>query len=496
MRFTVLSHAGLLIEHGGKQLLCDPWLVGSAYWRSWWNYPPVDPALLEGLKPDFILLTHLHWDHFHGPSLRRFPRTTPIVIPKDHFTRMRDDLRAMRFDNIIEMPHGSSLELGPGLRVSSYHFLPTTDSALVFEAGRHVLLNANDCKLMGPPLAQLLRRHPRVDFLLRSHSSANDRLCYEFTDAANVSADDLSRYGELFCAFVAAVRPRYAIPFASNHCHLHPDTSPFNLHIQTPAAVEQEFLAYQARHPDLPTELKTMVSGDGWDEQAGFRLQRHDFFADRFRHLARYRAQVQDKLAETAAREARVEVRLEQVQAYFAKFTRAVPWPLRRAFRGTPLLFALKSGDDTRYFRYDLPAGKVAAVPDYPAQERVLGFCTSAALFQHAMRSRMFAHLGISKRVVYRVQKRDLKRMQLFNLLLKLYEYELIPLHRLWRWRLLEAYARRWREALLYLAIGIDVLLRGVDPMEIEQRYLQQDPSGRRTRKALPPPVTEVPGLR
>lgn len=472
VKFTILSHAGLLLEHAGKQILIDPWLVGSCYWRSWWNYPPVSPQLVESLQPDYIFLTHLHWDHFHGPSLRKFSRSTPVVIPKDHFTRMLDDLRAMKFENVIELPHGGHFSIAPDFRVSSYHFLPTTDSALVIEAGQYVVLDANDCKLMGLPLKQLKKRHPRIDFLLRSHSSANDRLCYEFTDTVNVYADDPTRYSELFAAFTNSIKPRYAIPFASNHCHLHADTFHYNLHIQTPDTVARDFAALVKQDGAPVTEVVTMISGDSWDEQRGFTLQAHDYFSERPHHLAEYRLQVQDKLRETQAKEDKAQISLPVVAEYFAKFTRAIPWPVRLMFRQTPLLFVLKSGAGQRYFRYELPRGKVEELAEDPAGQRMLRFFSSAALFQHAMRSRMFAHMSISKRVIYRVQRQDLRRMQLFNLLLKLYEYELIPLHRLFRWRLVEAYARRWREVILYLQIGIDVWLRRLDPLAVEHKYL------------------------
>ncbi len=59
MRFQVLSHAGLLLEGRGVSLLVDPWLVGSSYWRSWWNYPPVSPELVANLRPTHIYLTHV-----------------------------------------------------------------------------------------------------------------------------------------------------------------------------------------------------------------------------------------------------------------------------------------------------------------------------------------------------------------------------------------------------------------------------------------------------
>ena len=67
MEFKILSHAGLAVSAAGKTVVCDPWLVGSTYWRSWWNYPPPSPELLASLKPDCIYITHIHWDHFTGP---------------------------------------------------------------------------------------------------------------------------------------------------------------------------------------------------------------------------------------------------------------------------------------------------------------------------------------------------------------------------------------------------------------------------------------------
>lgn len=53
MKFTILSHAGLEVESDGRSLVIDPWLVGSCYWRSWWNYPP-PRELIRRLRPDFI----------------------------------------------------------------------------------------------------------------------------------------------------------------------------------------------------------------------------------------------------------------------------------------------------------------------------------------------------------------------------------------------------------------------------------------------------------
>ena len=163
------------------------------------------------------------------------------------------------------------LTLGPGFKITSYQFgfIPT-DSALVIEGDGTTLLNANDTKLMGRPLAQVLDRHPDIDFVFRSHSSANSRLCYEITDDAERSVDAVDRYVQSFTDFVCRTGARHAIPFASNHCFLHDDTYPFNDTVQTPAVVK----AYFEHHKTLDTELQIMVSGDSWSSEGGFEIAR------------------------------------------------------------------------------------------------------------------------------------------------------------------------------------------------------------------------------
>ena len=176
MLFQVISHAGLRVACRGKELLTDPWIVGSCYWRSWWNYPPVAPELVASLKPDLIYLTHIHWDHFQSVSLRRFDRQTPIVIPWDRFDRMYRDLKTLGFGNIARLRHGERLVIADDFAITSDHFSPYTDSALVIEGEGYTLLNANDAKFMGLPLKQIIDRHPGMHFVFRSHSSANNRV--------------------------------------------------------------------------------------------------------------------------------------------------------------------------------------------------------------------------------------------------------------------------------------------------------------------------------
>ena len=474
MKFQVLSHAGLAVDCQGKQLLCDPWLVGSTYWRSWWNYPPVRSSTVRALRPDFIYLTHIHWDHFQGPSLRKFDFGTTIVVPDGHDSRMREDLHDMRFPNVVEIAHGESLELAPGFRITCYQFgLIPTDSALVIEGDGTTLLNANDTKLMGRPLDQVLERHPRIDFVFRSHSSANSRLCYEITDDVERSVDDVDRYVQSFTDFVRRTRASYAIPFASNHCFLHDETYPFNDTVQTPAVVKDHF----DRQPDLETELQVMVSGDSWSNEEGFRIADQDYFERRSEHLEQYRLRKKPVLEEFYRKEARATIRDQHMERYFAGFFAELPFPFRLLYRNQPILFVLSAGETRTFYEVDLYRRSVRRLDSYDDADYPMQLHTGTLVMKHCVTSRLLSHLPISKRVRYRTTARLESRLKLFNRLINLYEYNVFAIRRLpWR-RLLGILRLRWRELLLYAEIAKDLALgRGFR----EDRYLRLPEGGRR----------------
>ena len=52
--------------------------------------------------------------------------------------------------------------------------------------------------------------------------------CFHVTDAPDEEVDDNEHYLRAFALLMARVRPRYAIPFASNSCLLHDDVFEMN----------------------------------------------------------------------------------------------------------------------------------------------------------------------------------------------------------------------------------------------------------------------------
>lgn len=447
MFFRILSHAGMEVRAASKTLLFDPWLIGSTYWRSWWNYPPVSRELIESLRPDFIYLTHIHWDHFQSVSLRRFPQETPVLIPRGNGLRMKRDLHQIGFRNVREIRHGETVELAPGFKLTSWQFYPFTDSAAVVECEGTVLFNCNDAKFMGAPLRQILKRHPRIDFVFRSHSSANPRQCFDFTDAPDAPADDESRYARDFADFAVRAGARYAVPFASNHCFLHKEVFHLNSTVTTPAQVEEHFRREKVEGP----ELKIMVSGDSWDSREGFSIADGPWFRERHRLLTEYRERNAAALEKFYARETETSVNLAQVERYFRRFVAALPWGARFVFRKRPVTYVL-TGAGSQAFRINLWKGTVAELEVDSVEDAAdpLQIHTSAYIFRQCMARDLFLHLGISKRVRFRCKRADARYHWFLELLFNLYESEMLPAVKMLSPRFVLTWIPRWREILLY----------------------------------------------
>ena len=462
MEFKILSHAGLLVKNKpGKSLICDPWLVGSSYWRSWWNYPPVSKDLINSLQPDFIYLTHIHWDHFHGDSLKKFRSDIPIIVPKGNYTRMKDDLFYLGYTNIIELKHGERFQIAEHFYITSYQFWMFLDSALLIECDGVKLLNLNDSKHMGLTLKQIVRKHKPIDFVFRSHSSANERLSYEIVDEPGAPVDDLERYIKEFAQTARATKARFAIPFASNHCHLHKDSFHFNQYIQHPLLVEDYFKQHQIQSP----KVKVMVSGDSWCSDNGFAISDKDWFTNRTALLAEYLQQQKESLEKFYVQENQTEIDKQVVVDYFKQFSTTLPFFIRRYFKNVHFTYVLSAGDATKYvYQINIHQGRVVELPantpldhtTYPIQIH-----TTAFIFLRGIEFRIFSHMCIGKRVFYKVTASHKKYMEALNLVFNAYEYDLLPIRRIFTWRSVESWSMRWREVILYMQLAKDKLVYG-----------------------------------
>ena len=101
-----LGHSTVRVDMAGRRVLTDPVLtrtVGGLRRVA----PPLDPAAWAGT--DLVLLSHLHGDHLHLPSLRLLGTGTHLVVPRGAGAW----LRRRGFRRVDELAPGETLVDGP-----------------------------------------------------------------------------------------------------------------------------------------------------------------------------------------------------------------------------------------------------------------------------------------------------------------------------------------------------------------------------------------------
>lgn len=111
---TWWGHAFATVELGGVSVATDP-LLGDRllHLRRYAASPTAD-----AVRADVVLISHLHHDHFHVPSLERFGADVPIVVPRGG-ERL---LRGLKGRRVLPAEPGDELDVA-GARVT---VLPAT----------------------------------------------------------------------------------------------------------------------------------------------------------------------------------------------------------------------------------------------------------------------------------------------------------------------------------------------------------------------------------
>ena len=94
MTITYLGQAGLLFEVGNTQILVDPYLSDSvkSINPKCYRRLPIDESFFD-IKPDIMIFTHNHLDHYDPDTVRHFltsqSRVT-VLAPSSVWNRVRD----------------------------------------------------------------------------------------------------------------------------------------------------------------------------------------------------------------------------------------------------------------------------------------------------------------------------------------------------------------------------------------------------------------------
>lgn len=444
MRVTVIGHSCLRVETRVGTILVDPWLSGSCYWRSWWHFPPSAEADDLTLSPDYVYLTHHHFDHFHFPSMRRLDRGAQMLIPRFGVDVMAGELERLGFASPRELPHGQVLDLGHGVRVASYQY-GFDDTTFVIADGDDVIVDVNDCKPRGRALRQIAKAFGRPTMVLKSHSFAQSYpVLYEAEDPADLTLVSAETYISDFRDTVAVLRPRYAIPFGSMVGFLHPESRPVNEHLITPGAVKE---AMMVRGVD-GTDVVPMAPGDIWSSTGGFELSEYDWYTDRESHLEELTRIHQVELDQRAIDEEGRDLDWDTFESYMTRFVREVPRLLGRRLVPLRFVFRVSSDADTPYWWVSLAERAVGRSATEPSDRSGITDVAEAVLAD-AIRDTILHMVHGSMRIRTRLAAGGVNSDLGFWGLLMIWEIGYLPLRRsVRRPRIWVSAARRWREVI------------------------------------------------
>lgn len=228
MKVTFIGHAALLIEAGRLRILSDPWWQGPCFGRQWWLYPPAAIAAVDAAPVDYIYISHGHNDHFHRGTLRRFAKSTRILVSQA--LDLAPAIRSMGFE-VIEIARDDVRDLGGGVQC---RIIPTHggDTLMTLTDGDEVCINANDALHAAPSdvqdriVAELHRLHPKIDYLFCGYGIASHfPNCYVIPgkDNERTARDRQIYFNRAWARVVALIKPRFAFPFAADVIFLEPE---------------------------------------------------------------------------------------------------------------------------------------------------------------------------------------------------------------------------------------------------------------------------------
>ncbi len=126
MKITYLGQAGFLMETNGIKIVIDPYLSDSVAKFEPLNKrrKPVDERFLE-IKPDIVLITHFHLDHYDKETLNRFLKNRNdkawLCLSKNSYDAARKDYEG---HNMILFEPKTEFTFDCGVKVSAvkaYH---------------------------------------------------------------------------------------------------------------------------------------------------------------------------------------------------------------------------------------------------------------------------------------------------------------------------------------------------------------------------------------
>lgn len=260
MKINFVNHASFIIENNNTQLICDPWLEGTAFDNGW---KLLSPTLLEYERFNnitHIWFSHEHPDHFSPSNLSKirleYRRTISILYQKAIDKKVTEFCRTLEFKEVIELEPNTYFDIDSELKLLCNPYTDG-DSYALFKTDKTTILNLNDCIVNSRKRAKALARVTgEVDILFTQFGYANKvgniGETHKRIAASNEKLERI-RYQNEF------LKPKVIVPFASFIYFCHEENYYMN------NGVNRIDKVYNFIENELQTECIVLYPNDSWD---------------------------------------------------------------------------------------------------------------------------------------------------------------------------------------------------------------------------------------
>lgn len=257
-----VNHASFVYRRGPVRLLCDPWLTGPAFNRSWRLISPTrfGPQDFAGIT--HLWFSHQHPDHFSPADLRAIPSEIRARITVLYHETIDKKVvrfcRNLRFGAVRELRSRRWFSLGGDVDILCEGWTDRTDrdSWLAIRSPESTLLNVNDCVIDTPAKAgRIAAKVGAVDVLLTQFSYADWIGNPEDAAAREAAA---ARKLSVITMHIDTFKPSMVVPFASFMWFSHEENFFLNHGMNRVAAAAQT-IAKCGRTPVV------LYPGDRWE---------------------------------------------------------------------------------------------------------------------------------------------------------------------------------------------------------------------------------------
>jgi UDP-MurNAc hydroxylase len=216
MEIEFVCHASVVFRRDPIHLMCDPWLVGTAF---------DDGRTLLGepvfKAEDFASITHIwfsqeHPDHFSPRTLAMIPaevrQRITVLFHHSLEAKVAELCRKLGFNELVEFAQGQWLPLAPGFAILCDTWRGPDASWLLLRTPEGIILNLNDCQVARESEIRALReRIGAVDVLLAQFSMSPWHGNAECLTRRQVSEATMQR----IVTQAQGLAAKHVIPFAS-----------------------------------------------------------------------------------------------------------------------------------------------------------------------------------------------------------------------------------------------------------------------------------------